>query len=267
MKVDFFIVGVQKGGTTALYHYLAQKYPKIQMSLQKEIHFFDNENFNWENPDYSVLHEHFNWNVKNVVRGEATPIYIYWPNALTRIYRYNPNCKLILCLRHPTYRAYSAYRMEIGRNNETLSFEDAISEIGRARVISAPQGVHRIYSYVERGFYSKQISQMFSIFPRNNILFVRTDMLWTNLAETLYKIVQFLQINSNYSYVELRQEYIEPTHSAEIGAIPYNAMQKLNELYYSDILKTQELSGIDLSDWLHSEYYEPMRRECLSILE
>ena len=195
MKVDFFVIGVQKGGTTALYHYLS-KHPEIQMSIQKEVHYFDNENIDWETTNHSELHNFFDWSGGGVIRGEITPIYSYWPCALSRLHKYNSNSKLILCLRHPTYRAYSAYRMEVGRNNETLSFEDAISDIGRQRVKYAPFGVHRVYSYVERGFYAKQIQRLLNLFPRQNILFIRTDMLWLHTSDILVSIEKFLGIGN-----------------------------------------------------------------------
>jgi hypothetical protein len=41
MKVNFFIIGTQKGGTTALNCFLS-RVDGIQMSNPKEIHFFDN---------------------------------------------------------------------------------------------------------------------------------------------------------------------------------------------------------------------------------
>ena len=39
MKVDFFIVGAPKAGTTSLYYYL-NEHPEIEMSTQKETDFF-----------------------------------------------------------------------------------------------------------------------------------------------------------------------------------------------------------------------------------
>ena len=42
MKVDFFIVGAPKAGTTSLYHYL-NEHPEIVMSRQKETDYFSDE--------------------------------------------------------------------------------------------------------------------------------------------------------------------------------------------------------------------------------
>jgi len=41
-KVDFFIVGAPKAGTTSLYSYLSQ-HPEIEMSTIKEPDYFSNE--------------------------------------------------------------------------------------------------------------------------------------------------------------------------------------------------------------------------------
>ena len=60
MQVDFFIIGVQKGGTTAIDSYL-RHHPSVQMASVKEIHFFDDEQIDWSNPDYTRLHAQFDW--------------------------------------------------------------------------------------------------------------------------------------------------------------------------------------------------------------
>lgn len=59
-KINFFIVGTQKGGTTSLWEYLKEN-SAAQMSTEKEIHFFDNEQMDWQNPKYSILHSYFSW--------------------------------------------------------------------------------------------------------------------------------------------------------------------------------------------------------------
>lgn len=166
--VDFFVIGVQKGGTTALDMYLRQV-PGIQMASQKEPHHFDDESIDWSTNASDNLHRFFHWQPGvSVVRGEATPIYSYWPNALQRLRRYNPSAKLIMCLRHPGFRAYSHWHMETQRGVETMPFATAVSPTGRLRVSADPTGVHRTFSYVERGFYSYQIERALALFPHSN---------------------------------------------------------------------------------------------------
>jgi hypothetical protein len=77
------------------------------MAKVKEIHYFDDEHIDWIEPDHAHLHAAFDWSASGVVRGEATSVYTYWPQALYRLHRYNPLAKLIVGLWHPSFCAFS----------------------------------------------------------------------------------------------------------------------------------------------------------------
>ena len=260
MKVNFFIVGTQKGGTTAL-HSILSRSSGIQMSSPKEIHFFDDETIDWNHPDYSRLHSCFDWNSQNVIRGEATPIYCYWPASIQRIHAYNSEAKIIMLLRHPAHRAYSQWCMEFQRGDETLQFEEAISEKGRLRVMQSPIGIHRIFSYIERGFYSQQIERIKGFFLDENVLFIRTDELWSNPQQTIEKITSFLGVQL---LKVVHSEYIAPIIH-KINSIPSESVhfilnKKLTDFYAGDIKKTENLTGIPLANWLETKYSESIKR-------
>ena len=85
--VNFVVVGVQKAGTTALFDYL-QDDPAYGLPDVKEVHFFDDETIDWSAPDYGPYHARFDWSDPTLIRGEATPIYIYWPRSLERLAAY-----------------------------------------------------------------------------------------------------------------------------------------------------------------------------------
>ena len=162
---------MQKGGTFSLYR-LLERHPEIGLSKAKEVHFFDNEEIEWASPRYGQYHRNFPRWREGQVRGEATPIYIYWPGALERIRAYNPDIKLILLLRDPIERTYSAWCHQRRKGRETLSFSAAIRE-GRAR-IDEPKGFgNRHFSYVERGLYAAQLRRALDLFPSSNILCAR----------------------------------------------------------------------------------------------
>ena len=125
-KIGFIICGTQKGGTTALDRYL-RLHPEICMANKKEVHFFDSDKyFQKQNPDFSKYHFHFNPKDHHKIIGEATPIYMYWENAIKRIHNYNPNMKLIAVLRNPTARAFSHWNMERDKGRENRTFLTAI---------------------------------------------------------------------------------------------------------------------------------------------
>src|ERR1700712_3741069 len=151
LKLDFLIIGTQKGGTSALDYYL-RLHPGIEMGKQKELHFFDDEEiFKSKKVDYTVLESHFQVHSDKIC-GEATPIYMYWQPCIKRIWEYNHKIKLIAILRNPVSRAYSQWNMEIQRKWDSGTFLDCIvNEEKKARESLPLQ--HRVYSYIDRGFY------------------------------------------------------------------------------------------------------------------
>jgi hypothetical protein len=256
-RIQFFIAGVQKGGTTALDQML-RKHPAIQMATVKEVHFFDNDTVDWSAPNLDLLHSKFDWTNNHVVRGEATPIYLYWPESLARIRNYNLEARFIIGLRHPSFRAFSHWRMEFMRGNETLPFCEAIQEKARHRVGNAPNGVHRIFSYLERGLYFPQIVRLLRLFPRHQIYFFRTDRLWSDQDHVLGEIQDFLGVNHD---ITVKKKYIVPINSSHLGVIPASSRKDLNQFFTEDIKLSAKETGLDLSDWLTIDYQEPMTFE------
>lgn len=249
MKVDFLIAGVQKGGTTALWHFLRQ-HPNICMAEKKEIHFFDDETVDWSNPDYSIYHRQFPNFCAGQVAGEATPIYTYWPTSIARIRSYNSEIRLIISLREPVSRTYSHWKMEVSRCQEVMNFSSAIRE-GTTRVAEDEQsfqGCHRIFSYVERGFYAPQIRRILGHLPRKQVLFVTVDQLTADPKRLLDDVCGFLGVAAYADYPESR--IIRPTQIRnDFDAINEQDRIYLQHLFSSDIAETEKLTGLDLSGW------------------
>lgn len=250
-KVDFFIIGVQKGGTTALDFYL-RGHPQIQMARQKEVHHFDSEEPARLFRSHRRLHDQYDWSQQAVVRGEATPIYIYWPGCIEAIKKYNPSAKIIVLLRHPAFRAHSHWRMETARGAETLSFADAIRVPGRSRVNGQP---HRIFSYVERGEYAAQVSRLLRMFPREQICFERTDHLWIDGEGTVGRICRFLSVEP----VALPpRRYIAPLQLGSSEGPSEGDRDFLNAIFSGEIRDAARMAQIELTHWLSPDYAEPM---------
>lgn len=257
--LDFFICGVQKGGTTALARFLGH-HPDLALPEAKELHFFDDESIAWCAPDYERLHAPFTGVSRQRRWGEATPIYSYWPRAMERLATYNPHAKLILLLRHPAFRAWSHWRMETTRGYESLPFSAAIRPIGRERVQAASGGVHRVFSYVERGLYAPQVERLLRLFPDHQLLVVRTDALWTEFAATMGRIHAFLDVPPSQA---VKRRYVVPLPGGPKTPPAADDLEYLGSLYADDIRRTQSLTGLDLGDWLGApgEYQEPMGPE------
>jgi hypothetical protein len=238
--VTFLIGGVQKGGTTALYDYLRET-PEVALSRTKEPHFFDDDARDWASPDYAAYHAQFD-DPSGRPSGEATPIYLYWPNCLERIAAYNPAMRLILALRDPVERAWSHWRMEYARGAEALPFARAVRE-GRMRLFDGePWGFHREWSYVERGFYGEQIERLFAIFPREQVLILKSEDLRADPGPAMAKLRAFIGLPPAPPPAPRASNVgVEMDYSAELS--PEDAAF-LRGLYAKDDARLKALTGI-----------------------
>ncbi len=262
-KVNLFVAGVAKGGTTALATYLG-RHPAIRIANRKEMHLFDKDEWYAEIGDFERYHVWFRPPVRAAkVIAEATPAYFLWPKALERLKAYNPDARFVVVLRHPTFRAYSQWRMERARGRETLDFSAAIRAEASRRLSMRPDRVLRRFAYAEWGRYGTHIEHLLSLFPRDQCHFLRTDALWTAPDAELRAIHEFLRIEP----LGLGQAavYESPTLGVEAAPISPQDRAYLDGLLRDEIIKAQELTGLDLGDWLGADYAEPMRQPAESV--
>lgn len=197
---DFIIIGVQKGGTTSLFHYL-KLHPCVRMSSLKEVHFFDNnysKGINWYKSYFP-----FKSYSKNKIVGEASPYYVFHPHALKRIKKTLPNVKIIVIFRDPIERAYSHYKMEFRKGKESHSFKEAISlESSRidkeyVKLISDENYYsfnYQTYSYMKRGLYGKQLEDIYKYFNKEDVCVLQSVDLLNSPETTLKRVYDFLNI-------------------------------------------------------------------------
>jgi hypothetical protein len=239
-RVAFIIAGVQKGGTTALFDYLAEA-TDLSLSRVKEVHFFDDETRDWARPDYAAYHANFE-PFDGRPRGEATPIYLYWPGSLERMATYNPAMKLIVMLRNPVERAWSHWKMEYARGVEARPFSWCIRE-GRQRLFDAePWGFHRETSYVERGFYGEQMARTYGFFPPDQVLVLRSDELRREPGETISRVRTFLGLpvtaapTAREVHVGREMDYGSELTGADVDY--------LRSVYARDMARLADLTGV-----------------------
>lgn len=200
---DFLIIGAMKGGTTSFFQYLA-KHPQINPPFRKEIKYFDIhyvQGVNW-------YRAHFPLRLKmggGRITGEATPYYMFHPLAPQRVAGLLPRVKLIALLRNPADRAYSHYNHMVRVGREPLSFEDALNEEEKRLSQEAEQikadprhstFMHLHYSYKARGRYVEQMRTWFSLFPRNQMLLLSSEELYSSPASVFQNALGFLELPS-----------------------------------------------------------------------
>ena len=242
-KVAFLIGGTQKGGTTALAAYLA-RHPQVFIPSAKEVHFFDHEEYDWNTPNWSLYHQHFENSLPGQIWGEATPITMWWRPAMQRVWQYNQNIRLLIILRNPITRAYSHWNMEQQRGAEDLCFLEALEKEAERCRSALPQQ-HRVFSYINRGFYSEQLRETWRLFPREQVLVLRQENLAESPDQAWDRVQQFLGLHPIplASKIHAHQRvYAEP--------MPIDAHMLLRRIFWHEICELQSLLNWDCSDWL-----------------
>lgn len=217
-RPDFLILGAQKCGTVALFNYLEQ-HPSVRPSTKKEISFFNKDvHYRRGNAWY---HSHFPLRAPGLTF-EATPGYLYYPQCAPRIHAYHPSMKLIVLLRNPVDRAFSAWNMfrvlRRDRPNylrERMRTADPAARVGLAKLLAGDHfpsfsGAVRWEieqsptveqqpepSFVRRGLYAQQLERYFGLFPREQVLVINSEKLRADTAATLDEVTAFLQLPSH----------------------------------------------------------------------
>jgi hypothetical protein len=209
MMPTFIIIGVQKGGTTSLYRYLTA-HPNIAPIYIKEPHFFDiyfHKGLPWYRAHFPTSVEKYYaryFQKHDLITGEASPYYVVHPLAAQRIAKTLPKVKLIVLLRNPIDRAYSQYQHQLRQPGvEALSFEEAI-DVEEQRLAGEEDKLrndetyvsfnHRHYSYLARSTYINQLPNWMSIFPKEQLLILKSEDLYTDATRIVQQTLEFLNV-------------------------------------------------------------------------
>ena len=236
MLPGFLIVGAQRCGTTSMYRALAE-HPSVRKAvLHKGVHYFD---MNYER-GLRWYQAHF-----PLARGtssgvtlafESSPYYLFHPLAAERIAADLPGVKLIVLVRDPVERAYSAYAHEFARGFETEPFESAIDlEPDRlngevARIVSEPGYLshsHQHHAYRARGQYAEQLDRLERLFGRADIHVVDSGDFFTKPEPVYDRVLDFLGLASD-GYPQFERHNARPR-----SAIPETLRARLDEHFVS----------------------------------
>ena len=295
----FLIIGAAKAGTTALAAWLEQ-HPEIYFTPFKEPMFFAREGMelDFAGPgdlrlpiecinnlrDYEAQYD----GVRNEkAMGEKSTCYLRSPDAAASIKHYVPNVKLVAVLRDPAARAFSHFMHFIRDDREPLrDFEKALDQ-EPARIAAKWEAS---WQYQETGFYHRQLSRYYALFPREQIrVYLHEDLRKPDAL--LPDLFRYLGVDPSF------QPQTEGRHNAsgvpknrslhewlmypnwpkwilkrvlpsalflklkrlQLWAVNRNlvsqniqapALARLRDLYREDTLRLQELIGRDLSKWL-----------------
>ena len=214
-KVDFFIIGVPKAGTTSLYHYL-NEHLEIEMSSQKEPDFFSNKSLQKQKLYYgkdridTIEKYHSLFKREDVIlRGDASVSYLFYEDVPHRIISYNPSAKIIIMLRNPIERAFSHYLMDYRLGLISENFETIIQKKSKHK------NANLFYQqYIQVSEYAKQIKRYLEVFSGENIYFIDYEDFKNNTSDIVNSVFIFLGVNDNFqpSLREKHNTYSAPNN-------------------------------------------------------
>jgi hypothetical protein len=254
-RLGFFGIGVQKGGTTTLDE-LLRLHPDIELPLhRKELHYFDaNRSFGPDHRpsrgDYSDLHRSFYFDRK--ITGEITPTYIYWRNGLERIKAYNRDARIVVLLRNPVLRAYSQWghlkRKSTRRKYRDLEVEPFLKRLAlEERALRKHPGYqNRRLSYVARSRYAPQIAQVRALFPREQVLFIKSERFFADQHAAADEVCGFLGVGPLSAIAPPSKIH------ANVGTVDPISIEEWEAVigyFDEDIAAVERELGWDCSDW------------------
>ncbi|MEZ5334867.1 MAG: sulfotransferase [Methanolobus sp.] len=264
--VEIFHIGPQKSGTTWVYKCL-KEHPEIATPPKDSIHYFDM--YYSKNRDWYM--QHFSDAGSEQKLFDPTPSYIRSPLAPKRIYKENPDAKIILCMRHPIERAFSHYWHEKKKEKYNFEFNEVLSNYDL------------FSSWIEPGFYAEHIEKYLNFFPHKQILCQKFDYLNENPRGFLKELLDFIGVESNFEPTVLNKKVnaagikkgdknkarigmlinkISPLNNKQSGfsaklsgkeeylqGVPEELYKELLEICIPEIERLEELLNLNLNHW------------------
>ena len=206
MTPSFLLAGAQRCGTTSLYRALVSHPAVLPPVHHKGVNYFDvgyQKGWAWYQAHFPVraLAAMRNGSAGPPITFDASGYYMYHPHAPARFAADLPDVKVLVVLRDPIERAWSAFKHETARGFETESFtralelEDERVEADLARMESDPHAEgfsHRHHSYRRRGQYVEQLQRIVDVVPRERLLVLDSQDFFTRPHEEFSRVTEFL---------------------------------------------------------------------------
>lgn len=280
---NLFILGAQRAGTTWLSEQM-MRHPEILFSTPKEPLLMGRKAAVTLDDYRKYLATAFPQTPRRLdlfskpqgrkYMAEGSATYFQSPFALDRIRVFVPGRpKFIICLRNPVAKGISFFfhNWRRGRYKPGTGFSETLMPLGQ-------------FSPLFTSLYAEPIKRWLAAYPREDFLFLKYDDFSQDPVRYLEQVSHFLQIapfpppsqgvvNWGLSLVGLgrsrdartsreitnrglslvwKDDVLAPLDPgpADHPAIGFNEMKDMHATLLPDIRLTQDLTGLDLSDWL-----------------
>lgn len=208
---NFLIAGMAKCGTTSLASYISQ-HPEVYMSTKKEPRFLTSitEHFpengpkdhlvkEWYVTDFKDYQELFKGRTEKVMGEASADTMYFYQDTIPAIKKYLGAPKVILILRDPYKRAFSAYKHLVRDEREHLGFSEAL-EAENQRI---NENWELIYHYTAASFYYRAVKAFKENFER--VLVILNEDLQKDPDSTLREVFEFLDVEPDFKIKQKKQ--------------------------------------------------------------
>ncbi len=200
------IAGGQRCGTTSMYQALIQQPHVFRPTWRKGVHYFDvahHRGLEWYRSHFPLRTTLRAASRRHgaAVCFESSPYYLFHPAAPARIAATLPQVKVLVLVRDPVERAYSAHAHEVARGFEDLDFADAlVVEPARLageeeRLLEDPtyeSHAHRHQAYRSRGEYARQVSRLADLLGPAQVKVVDSHRFFATPAPVYREVLTWL---------------------------------------------------------------------------
>ena len=229
---DFFIVGHQKCGTTALYVML-RSHPQIFMSEVKEPQFFASDlRSSFGRPSAQRPHTLDGYLSLFAAAGpqqrvgDASPQYLRSHAAAGAIAEVRPDARIVAVLREPASFLRSFHLQMVSSGVETQKdFRKALAlEELRREGKRIPRLCHRPESlmYSQHVRYAEQLRRFHGAFPAENVLVLIYDDFRRDNEATVRRVLRFLDVDDTL-----------PIDAVQTGPVKAVRSQRLHQLTHA----------------------------------
>jgi len=229
---DFFIVGHQKCGTTAMFEML-RRHPQIYLPTVKEPWFFADELHERTPPrpegtprSLEEYEMYFADAAEGQRVGEASAQYLWSRTAAARIAQTRPEARIIAILREPAAYLRSLHLQFVQTNIELESdFRRALAlEERRRRGQAIPRHTYwpQMLLYSQHVRYVEQLDRYREHFPAENMKVLIYDDFLADNVQTVRSVLRFLDVDDSVAVAPVQAN---PTVSPR--------SQGLNELVHA----------------------------------
>ncbi|MBT2988530.1 MAG: sulfotransferase [Candidatus Thiodiazotropha sp. (ex Ctena orbiculata)] len=268
-KINFFIVGAPKAGTTAMRDYLDQ-HPGIFMCDPKEPHYFSEDlesyraakNIDEYNSLFAEARD------EHKILGDASVFYMYSDCAIKNVHDYNPEAKILVMLRDPVNLVHSFHAQLLFSRQEVIDdFEEAWNLCAeRKKGMSIPRTCTepKLLYYDEIGKFHQQLDNIYKYFNKDQVMVITFNDFISNTKDKFNEVLDFLDLSAegvevDFKVVNESKRYIFKS----LGTATQRPPELLNKLVQG-IKKTFGIKKFGLMNRIHEYNILHEKRKALS---